>query len=260
MCGVYTGMFEQSIIADAPKTRKGRALFVSFLAQITICGVLLLIPLVYTDAITLFPEFTPPVVAPVVKPPEPPEIKPMQTKAAPSRSTPRPWQPPVLTAPPTKPTTVVVIHDDFGAPPETGFTGGPTSIAIEGPGFVLSSRDLPRPPEPPKPTPVVQPTTPEPKPTIPVKISGGVQAAKLISKVIPAYPAIARQVRAQGTVRLHAIIGRDGKVRDLQVVEGHPLLRQAAVEAVRQWVYSPTILGTDAVEVDTIIDVNFVLN
>lgn len=76
---------------------------------------------------------------------------------------------------------------------------------------------------------------------------------------MPVYPPLARQARVSGSVRLIAIIGRDGTVQQLQVVSGHPLLIGAAVEAVRQWLYHPTLLNGEPVEVICPIDVNFTL-
>ena len=74
------------------------------------------------------------------------------------------------------------------------------------------------------------------------------------------YPPLARQTRISGTVRLHAIIGKNGSVQQLEVISGHPLLVQAALDAVRQWRYRPTLLNGEPVEVDTTIDVIFSLN
>ena len=98
-------------------------------------------------------------------------------------------------------------------------------------------------------------------PSVPqrVLVTSTIEAAKLISRVQPAYPALAIEARIQGNVVLHAIIGRDGQVSELQVLSGHPLLVSAAVEAVRQWRYSPTLLNGQAVEVETTITVSFVL-
>jgi protein TonB len=98
-------------------------------------------------------------------------------------------------------------------------------------------------------------------PSVPqrVPVTSTIEAAKLISRVQPAYPALAIQARIRGNVVLHAIIGRDGRVSELQVLSGHPLLVSAAVEAVRQWRYSPTLLNGQAVEVETTITVSFVL-
>ena len=86
-----------------------------------------------------------------------------------------------------------------------------------------------------------------------------IEAAKLISQVRPAYPPLALQARIQGNVVLHAVISKDGAVSELQVLSGHPLLVNAAVAAVRQWRYSPTLLSGQAVEVETTITVSFVL-
>ena len=90
-------------------------------------------------------------------------------------------------------------------------------------------------------------------------VGGAVQDAKLVNRVQPIYPPLARQTRISGTVKLHAIIGKSGAVEQLQVVSGHPLLVQAALDAVRQWRYQPTLLNGEPVEVDTEIDVIFSL-
>jgi periplasmic protein TonB len=74
------------------------------------------------------------------------------------------------------------------------------------------------------------------------------------------YPPLAKQARIQGVVRLNAIIGRDGSIQNLQVVSGHPLLAPAAIDAVKRWVYQPTLLNGEPVEVVTVIDVNFTLS
>lgn len=102
---------------------------------------------------------------------------------------------------------------------------------------------------------------PPPKPTVTrIRQGGNVTAAMLINRVQPIYPPLARQTRISGTVRLHAIIGKNGAVTQLEVISGHPLLVQAALDAVRQWRYRPTLLNGEPVEVDTTIDVIFSLN
>jgi len=92
-----------------------------------------------------------------------------------------------------------------------------------------------------------------------VTLTGNAVAAKLLKKVQPIYPPEARQTRIQGVVRLRAIIGKDGSVGKLEVVSGHPYLLQAALDAVRQWRYEPTLVEGKPVEVDTVIDVYFQL-
>jgi len=102
---------------------------------------------------------------------------------------------------------------------------------------------------------------PPPKPSqTRIRQGGQVQAAKLMNKVQPLYPPLARQTRISGTVRLHAIIGKNGGVEQLEVISGHPLLVQAALDAVKQWKYQATTLNGEPVEVDTTIDVIFSLN
>lgn len=92
-----------------------------------------------------------------------------------------------------------------------------------------------------------------------IRIGGNVQSLKLVKKVNPLYPAEAKQARIQGVVRLAVVIDKDGKVKDIEVLDGHPLLVEAAVPAVRQWEYSTTLLNGEPVEVATQVDVSFTL-
>ena len=93
-----------------------------------------------------------------------------------------------------------------------------------------------------------------------IRVGGNVQAVNLITKVTPVYPPLAKQARIQGTVRYDAVIGTDGAIKELTLVSGHPLLVPVATDAVRQWVYKPTLLNGQPVEVETQIDVNFTLS
>ncbi len=106
--------------------------------------------------------------------------------------------------------------------------------------------------------------TPEPPPPANgmkrINIGGNVQSSKLVSQARPAYPPLAKQARISGVVKLQAVINADGTMKNLAVISGHPLLIPAALEAVRQWVYAPTLLNGDPVEVLTQIDVNFTLS
>jgi TonB family protein len=92
-----------------------------------------------------------------------------------------------------------------------------------------------------------------------IRVGANVQMARLAKNVAPVYPPLAKQARIQGTVVLTAVIGKDGKVQDLAVVSGHALLIQAALDAVRQWQYHPTMLNAEPVEVSTQVEVNFTL-
>jgi protein TonB len=102
------------------------------------------------------------------------------------------------------------------------------------------------------------PTIPA-KPAGPVRVSLGVQMAKLVKKVIPGYPPLAKTARVSGVVHLLGVIAKDGTIQNLQMISGHPLLAAAAIDAVRQWVYQPTLLNGQPVEVIAPIDVNFTL-
>jgi protein TonB len=93
----------------------------------------------------------------------------------------------------------------------------------------------------------------------PQHMSEGVMAAALINKIQPEYPAMAKLAHVSGTVKLRAIIGTDGRIRRLEVLSGPALLQAAAVAAVRNWRYRPTTLSGMAVEVETVITVNFIL-
>jgi|HubBroStandDraft_6_1064221.scaffolds.fasta_scaffold133207_3 protein TonB len=123
-------------------------------------------------------------------------------------------------------------------------SGDPNGLVIPG----ANGRQLP---------PEIRP--PAEKPTKPVSVSQGVMEAALINRVQPAYPGPARSIHLSGDVVLHAIIAKDGSVRDLQVVSGNPLLVQSALTAVRQWRYRPTMLSGEPVEVATTITVRFIL-
>jgi len=116
--------------------------------------------------------------------------------------------------------------------------------------------------------PPAQPAAEAPKPTTPAaaaaaapptRVGGVVQEAKLIRRRDPVYPPLARQARLQGVVRLEAVIGPDGRVEQVQAISGPPLLRQAAMDAVKQWVYQPSLLNGQPVRVTTQVEVNFTL-
>lgn len=108
---------------------------------------------------------------------------------------------------------------------------------------------------PPQPIPQKEET----KPPVRVVVGGFVQQANLIYASRPIYPVLAKQARIQGEVVLDAIISKDGTVENLELRSGHPLLVPAAMEAVRQWRYRPTLLNREPVEVMTRITVNFSL-
>jgi protein TonB len=114
---------------------------------------------------------------------------------------------------------------------------------------------LPAPPAPAPPAAAPAATSPaEPKP----RSGGNIQQAVLIYRKEAEYPKIAKQTGAKGTVALNATIGADGNIKKVKVISGPPMLTNAAVEAVKQWRYRPTLLNGQPVETDTQIMVNFV--
>jgi periplasmic protein TonB len=106
----------------------------------------------------------------------------------------------------------------------------------------------------------VVPLPPRPHSEKPIKISIGVMEGSLVHRVQPVYPPLAEHGRISGDVTLRATIATDGTVKDVQVLNGNPIFARAALDAVRQWRYRPTLLNGEPVEVDTFITVKFVLN
>jgi TonB family protein len=121
--------------------------------------------------------------------------------------------------------------------------------------------------EPPPPPPAAKPKpTPEPTPEVrpvsekPIKVSIGVLQGAAIRKIAPAYPAMGKAVRAQGPVQIQVTISEEGQVIEAAVLNGHPLLRQAALDAARQWLFRPTLLSNVPVKVQGVLTFNFTLN
>jgi len=140
--------------------------------------------------------------------------------------------------------------DSNSEAPSIGPSDGNCDTCAPGPGVPGSLGPAPAPPSPPAP-----PATPK-KPLI---VDHGTQEAKLIHRVQPDYPTLARQIHLSGTVELRAIIAKDGSVINLEVVSGNPILARSAVEAVKQWRYRPTLLNGEPVEVQTFVTVKFEL-
>src|SRR5262249_4353531 len=116
-----------------------------------------------------------------------------------------------------------------------GVVGGVTG------GVLGSGAPPPPPPPPPPPKPKVRPK--------PQKIGGDVLQSKLIKKIEPVYPELAKRARVSGMVILNVQVNEQGRVEEIQVIRGNPLLNDSAVQAVRQWVYSPTLLNGEPVPV-----------
>lgn len=243
-------MFEDSLIESGGKlkTKRGRTSFVAFVIEAMIVGVMILIPLIFTEALpkgtTMFL-----LVAPPPPPPPPPPaaapvkiVKVIQTDIVNGQ----------LRTPTKIPQKVQMIKEDEAPPPVMasagvvgGVPGGVPGGSMGGViGSVLSS------------TPVAVPKIATPQR---VRVSSGVVSGLLVRQVKPNYPPLARQARIQGTVVLQAQISKDGSIINLTLISGHPMLAPAAIEAVKQWKYRPYLLNGEPVEVDTQVMVNFSL-
>ncbi len=252
-------MFEQTFVEGSGQTRKPWTVAVSFLLQIVLIGIAILIPLIYTDTLprTTLTSF---LVAP---PPPPPPPPPPAAVVKVVKVIPRQFDAGRLMAPKAIPKQIAIIKEEE-LPPSigagVGVVGGvPGGVPGGTPGGVMGGilGSIPSPAAPPPPPPVKKE---EKKEIQRIRVGGNVQAAMLVRQPKPVYPPLARQARIQGTVRLNAIIGRDGRIQNLAVASGHPLLVPSALEAVKQWVYRPTMLNGEPVEVVTVIDVNFTLS
>jgi protein TonB len=240
-------MFDEMVVSspNAKRTNKPWTVVLSMIFQTAFLAVLILIPLIYTEALPKTMMATLLVAPPPPPPPPPPPIaavvhvKPQVHLMDAGK----------LVAPKVIPKDIKIIKED--APDMSGMQGGVAGGVAGGQmggviGGVIGG---------------VGAAPPPPKPTqTRIRQGGQVQAAKLMNKVQPLYPPLARQTRISGTVRLHAIIGKNGGVEQLEVISGHPLLVQAALDAVKQWKYQATTLNGEPVEVDTTIDVIFSLN
>jgi len=246
-------MFDQFVEDNTARTRRPQAVALSFTGQVALVALTVLFPLLRTEAIV------PGRLSGVVTAPMPRGVTITLEKA----SSPRPsdktglriFTTPVLQQPSHVPMHILIDSD---APSVSELGAGPAPYGVPEGVVGASSADVAQAPRitPPKPV-ERQSATAIP---LQVRIGGRVQAAKLISQVTPVYPPIARQARISGVVRLEAVIGRDGRIESLHVTSGPPLLVEAALAAVRQWVYQPTLLNGEPVEVLTQIEVNFKLS
>ncbi len=242
-------MFEDMVVSSSnpSKTNKPWTVVLSMLAQVLFLGILILIPLIYTEALPKTMMATLLVAPPPPPPPPPPPVAAQVVHIKPQVHL---MDAGKLVAPKVIPKDVKIIKED--APDmNAGMQGGvPGGVAGGSMGGVIGGviGGMGGAPPPPKPT------------ASRIRQGGSVQAALLINRVQPVYPPLARQTRISGTVRLHAIISKNGTVESLEVLSGHPLLVRAAMDAVQQWKYKPTLLNGEPVEVDTTIDVIFSLN
>jgi len=254
-------MFEQTFV-DTGKTRKTWTVMTAFAGQIAFISVLVILPMIFYEGL---PQAT--LQAFLTAPPPPPPPPPPPAAAQPVhvvKVIPRQFDAGKLTAPKIIPKDVANIKEEELPPPTMGVAGVvggvPGGVAGGTPGGVLGGiiGGIPSaaPPPPPPPPKAVEKAA---APTR-IKIGGAVQQARLVKQPHPIYPPLAKQARIAGVVKLSAIISKDGTIQKLEVISGHPLLVPSALEAVKQWVYQPTLLNGEPVEVITQIDVNFTLS
>jgi periplasmic protein TonB len=245
-------MFEDSLIESGGrlKTKRFWTSSFSFILQIGIIIVMILVPLIFTEALPRTQLMTFLVAPPPPPPPPPPAAAPVHVV--------RQVQTDIVNGElrtPTKiPKIVKMIQEDEAPPPVNttagvvggvpgGVPGGQMGGVIGG--IVNAASNLPVPK-------IATPTR--------VRVSQGVSQGLIIRRIQPAYPPLARQARIQGTVILHALISKDGSIENLTLVSGHPMLAPAAIEAVKQWKYKPYLLNGEPVEVETEVLVNFTLS
>ena len=247
-------MFSDSLLQyEGQKRRQTWATIMSFILEFLLVGVLLLLPLYFTQQLPKSQLLTF-LVAPPPPPPPPPAaaqavrvMKQIQSDLLSGGQ---------LRTPTRIPEKVQMIKEEEAPPPMPaagGVVGGvPGGIPGGQLGGVIGS--------------IVNSTSslayvPKLQPVMPqrVRVSQGVTTGLLIHKVEPTYPMLARSARIQGNVVLKAIIDKEGNIQDLQLVSGHPMLVPAAIQAVKQWRYRPYLLNGQPVEVETTITVIFSL-
>jgi len=239
-------MFEDSLVESSGKLahRNPWGTAISFSAQILLGGILVLISMIYTEALPA-QKFISMLEAPA-PPPAPAPGPRSVSRATQARSQ---FDRGVLVPPREIPRTIAVVHDDLSAPSLSSDAGigVPNAVSYSAANNMITQllRSAP---------------VPMPKVVVnKVRVSSGVAQGLLVRRVKPQYPPLARQARIQGTVVLQAVIGKDGSVQNLRVVSGHPMLTAAAIDAVKQWLYRPYYLNGEPVAVDTQINVNFTL-
>jgi len=243
-------MFEDSLMESGGKlkTKRGATTIIAFILEVLFLIVLVLLPLIFTEALPtkqLMTMLTAP--PPPPPPPPPPAAAPVIVKKIQSE-----LDNGQLRTPTAIPKKIQMIKEDEPPPSAgpAGVVGGvPGGVPGGAMGGVLGSvmSGIP--------TAVPKAATPQR-----VRVSQGVSQGLLVHKVQPQYPPLARQARIQGVVVLQALIGKDGNIQNLHVVSGHPMLTNAALEAVKEWKYKPYYLNGEPVEVETTINVNFTLS
>jgi len=250
-------MLEDALFESQGRNKKRNPITVavSILAHVVAVGGLVLVPLLQTQALTLPPIDTS-LLSPRIKAPSQPVPVFIQRQGATSSHTNADAL--VFTEPRIIPSSIATVDEprtsDLPNLPignDPGFGRFIDNISNTGPEIGLPLPPPVTPPMPPPPPPAVD--------THPIRKGGDVIAANLIYQVKPVYPALGIKTRVQGVVVLEAVISKEGAISSLRVVSGHQLLTQAAIDAVKQWRYRPTLLNNEPVDVITTVTVTFTL-
>ena len=238
-------LFSQSLVemSGLDRSRRRWTQSTSFIVQVLIVGVLVLLPFWFTDILPA-QQLATFLIAPPPPPPPPPPAAPT-LKASKVVSEVANGQ---LLAPNKIPKKVKEIEEEEAPAQITGVIGGvvggvPGGSAGGVIGSLISSTSH-----------TANIATVAPKR---IRVSTGVSEGMLLRRVEPVYPIIAQRARIEGTVELRAVISKDGMIEGLQRISGHPLLVTAAMDAVRQWRYRPYMLNAEPLEVETNVVVNF---
>jgi len=247
-------LFADSLLRyEGQKRRQSWATLFSFAVQCVMLGLLLLLPLCFTQELPRAQLLTFLMAPPPPPPPPPPAAQAVKITRQVESDVLAGGQ---LRTPTRIPQKVQMIKEEEAPPPlpsgggvvggvPGGIPGGQIGGVIGG--IINSTSGLAY-------VPKIQPVVPQR-----IRVSQGVTTGLLVHKVQPLYPPLARAARIQGDVVLRAIINKDGAIQDLQLVSGHPMLVPAAIDAVRQWRYRPYLLNGQPVEVETTITVIFTL-
>jgi protein TonB len=244
-------MFEQATLSSANAGRRAWTTGLGFAGEVALVGFIALAPLIWPEVMpkpqALLMLLTPPAPVP---PSTDVVVKPRATRA--------PITPMRFTFPTSIPTSIATIVDE--PPAVIGNVSGLGQVTGDRNNLLDAIIGAVRTPARPVP---VKPPEPQPRPdsTEPRRIrTSSIELARLIHRVEPVYPQMARMIHVQGTVELTGVIGTDGHIRELKALSGNPLLVKAAIDAVSQWIYAPPILNGERVEVIAPITVNFRLD
>jgi protein TonB len=231
------------------------ALFFSVCIHSIVILLLVVVPLLFFRVLPEGELLTFLIAAPVPPPAPPPPIPPSPGPQHSAGAGRRAVIVPIAFAPAVLPRGIAPPNDE---PPDINALTGISGLAVgTPPGLGVSGAGIPSDLLGTGAAPISPPPPPPARRHAPVPIVSNLQESKLIKKVVPEYPAVAKRARVEGVVQLQVIVNEEGDVSDVKVLEGHPLLIDEAVRAVKQWKYSPTLLNGEPVPVVSTVTVIF---